>query len=745
MATHHNHSAAQTKEAAQKQQRTRPDRQPPTVSSFQANPLSLQRAVADPSAASPHDILALQRLYGNRAVTRLLQARASTASPAVQRQGDGGFEASSHLEQSLNAQKGGGSPLPGETRAFMEPRFGADFSGVRVHADAQADQMNREIQAQAFTHGQDIYMGAGRYDPGSDAGKHLLAHELTHVVQQGGGTVQGASSGTVRQKISRSKEVVQRYEVMGPPGTSITARVNNLEVNKVAGTARYVLKQQPGVGLRVSMDHRMAVPNVAETKDFYSTAALITAADAVLQSQGSIVSLSQGPVFPTLQSRNGMPLYRVNVTSKTGQCPALDDMAIIQNECIKTAQMISTGAEGGENPQAILGGTGTSSQALQYPNIPTTIGGFVSNLPEGRKQALGVNKYAVPEMGQIMATFDLLPAVAGRNTWSYHFAAVVARSGNDYVTLENVNRASEVNEALDAVWTVLGRTKEGIRKYQEALELYSVEGLGPEERAEQTRKAQVYVLRQLAETQTKTNLLGEIAGAVWYFQMYGPLEQSFHEEMAGSGAFGEAFTVRLGKAPEGGPLTEGIDPRVFNIVEPEQPKTFKEKRQGAAYHKTPEGRLVEQLKDDARSLAKTIKGNNPNFNGMFENRLTTLDNRLAGLHGRTADKARYTLQILHLRLGIRKKALEIRGKLAESEGTRRKLAPVYGNEVHFYGDTLTTVLGHKTLNIEFKGAAGVMVNECQQMERANLEMENSIVGSEGATSSSSGGGSTSNS
>ena len=67
----------------------------------------------------------------------------------------------------------------------METRFGADFGQVRVHTGSDAVQMNRDVQAQAFTHGRSIYFGAGRYDPSSTPGRRLLAHELTHVVQQG--------------------------------------------------------------------------------------------------------------------------------------------------------------------------------------------------------------------------------------------------------------------------------------------------------------------------------------------------------------------------------------------------------------------------------------------------------------------------------------------------------------------------------------------------------------------------------
>ena len=94
-----------------------------------------------------------------------------------------GFQAQPRLEQQLDSSKSGGSPLPDDVRAFMEPRFGADFSQVRVHTGNEAVQMNQDLNAQAFTHKQDLYFGAGKA-PANDA---LTAHELTHVVQQTGG------------------------------------------------------------------------------------------------------------------------------------------------------------------------------------------------------------------------------------------------------------------------------------------------------------------------------------------------------------------------------------------------------------------------------------------------------------------------------------------------------------------------------------------------------------------------------
>jgi hypothetical protein len=94
------------------------------------------------------------------------------------------------FETMLSATKGEGQAMPGPARAEMENAFGADFSGVRLHTDADAVQMNRQVGAYAFTHGQDIYFNEGCFDPSAMAGKHLLAHELTHTLQQGGDKIQ---------------------------------------------------------------------------------------------------------------------------------------------------------------------------------------------------------------------------------------------------------------------------------------------------------------------------------------------------------------------------------------------------------------------------------------------------------------------------------------------------------------------------------------------------------------------------
>jgi hypothetical protein len=116
------------------------------------------------------------------------------AKPLVQRQAGGSFWVSPELEGRLAASRGGGSPLSPGVRAAMEHHFGVDFHGVRVHTNPDAAQLSRALGAQAFTHGASIYMGEGRYDPGTTDGNRLLAHELAHVVQQGAAPVPSVQS-----------------------------------------------------------------------------------------------------------------------------------------------------------------------------------------------------------------------------------------------------------------------------------------------------------------------------------------------------------------------------------------------------------------------------------------------------------------------------------------------------------------------------------------------------------------------
>lgn len=102
----------------------------------------------------------------------------------VQAKAEAGQAAQSNLSQRLENTKGQGQPLPAKTQQQMAHAFNYDFSDVTIHTGVEAVKMTRELHAQAFTHGNDIYFNEGKYNPDSSTGQELLAHELTHVVQQ---------------------------------------------------------------------------------------------------------------------------------------------------------------------------------------------------------------------------------------------------------------------------------------------------------------------------------------------------------------------------------------------------------------------------------------------------------------------------------------------------------------------------------------------------------------------------------
>lgn len=112
--------------------------------------------------------------------------RCSSQPTGRQTTGSTGQLASSQIYSHLQSRYGNGEPLAHETQAYMEQVFNADFGAVTIHRDSEAAQMASELGAQAFTFGSDIYFNEGKYDPSSVTGKKLLAHELTHVLQQTG-------------------------------------------------------------------------------------------------------------------------------------------------------------------------------------------------------------------------------------------------------------------------------------------------------------------------------------------------------------------------------------------------------------------------------------------------------------------------------------------------------------------------------------------------------------------------------
>jgi hypothetical protein len=113
---------------------------------------------------------------GDEEELQLRRDPAGTGSPPV----------TAGVAAAIGSQRGGGASLPGGLRRFFEPRFGVDLSSVRVHHDTAAAGLAASVRARAFTVGTDVFFGSGEWAPGTMQGDQLLAHELTHTVQQTG-------------------------------------------------------------------------------------------------------------------------------------------------------------------------------------------------------------------------------------------------------------------------------------------------------------------------------------------------------------------------------------------------------------------------------------------------------------------------------------------------------------------------------------------------------------------------------
>ncbi len=161
------------------------------------------------------------------------------------------------LSEALS-NSGSGQSLDGGAREYLEPKFGHSFENVKIHADGRADELSKSVGARAFTTGQDVYFREGEYKPSSNEGRHLLAHELTHTIQQSRGSVSGTSSGggvaisrpgdSFEQEASSAADTVTR-------GGQVT----------VGGSAGMAVQRTPANGMVLQRDTPTPAPAPAVT------------------------------------------------------------------------------------------------------------------------------------------------------------------------------------------------------------------------------------------------------------------------------------------------------------------------------------------------------------------------------------------------------------------------------------------------------------------------------------------------
>ena len=215
--------------------------------------LPLQQSVS----AKPMTVggLRVQRLCHECGQELRWQSTETGQTPPAQGRAGAAREPTPPLASGIAGPRGGGQPLPESVRQYFEPRFGCDFSHVRIHTDSQAGESAQEINALAYTVGHDIVFGPGQYAPSSTAGHRLLAHELVHTLQQGGLTTGGGVSAVASPVHGRSSDGLEA-RVGGPAAihrlqSPVAQRATNIRggtFNRVVDLARQLAAGQPIAG-----------------------------------------------------------------------------------------------------------------------------------------------------------------------------------------------------------------------------------------------------------------------------------------------------------------------------------------------------------------------------------------------------------------------------------------------------------------------------------------------------------------
>lgn len=202
-----------------------------------------------------------------------------------------------------------GQPLDTATRAFMEPRFRSDFSDVRVHADAQANDSAHSMGALAYTVGSHVVFGRGQYQPHTASGRHLLAHELTHVLQQGEGVLRRAPDPAVLKEFDDRAAKIKKDKVLLKQPFTAQQEANQIlaEARKRDDPLYYVGKMEELLATKEQAADEQAKETSAETKDA-ADAETTRAASATGQAHAGdeeAISAQPGRVFSKIKAPGG--------------------------------------------------------------------------------------------------------------------------------------------------------------------------------------------------------------------------------------------------------------------------------------------------------------------------------------------------------------------------------------------------------------------------------------------------------
>jgi len=203
-------------------------------------------------------------------------------------------EVNSNLESHILSLKGGGQPLSESERTYFEPRFGHDFSQVRMHTDTQAAESARAVNAKAYTVGKDVMFGEGEYAPWASEGKKLLAHELMHVVQQE--AVKSTTSHMVQcngndkqSNIEKLDEMLNRFDVPEEDVIDLLSKLNPAEKRTVLAGYQKKIARALNIGEMVRAVNNLK-PELSVKLDWIKAAATSTSQIDYSDIKGMVIS-----------------------------------------------------------------------------------------------------------------------------------------------------------------------------------------------------------------------------------------------------------------------------------------------------------------------------------------------------------------------------------------------------------------------------------------------------------------------
>ncbi|NLX19520.1 MAG: DUF4157 domain-containing protein [Desulfobulbus sp.] len=365
------------------------------------------------------------------AYTGFFTALHNTATVQKKEKEESSTKPAPDLESALQAQKGRGEALDSTTRETMESGFGAEFGGVRIHTDTEAANLSNTLNARAFTHGNDIYFNEGAYKPETSAGRHLLAHELTHTLQQRDGlqpminrASNSASSGTpaidfTNKTITIKKLYLPKLKGRNKNliGTSVTRKHNYKRKDSYKDTATSSSKAQDVVW-KTGVEPTVAAEVEKLTQKAAKSQAYDASTNAYYLKWGSLKLIGSKE---TIVKNALIPLW-----NKTGKASAYD---------VDHVKELQLGGENSlDNMELLNFSANRASGSAVKRTIEIAVNTFLAS-EKAKKQADDARK-KLPSLETAKTTYDITFSSVGYDDAKANFSK--GALGDDYWSKKDI-------------------------------------------------------------------------------------------------------------------------------------------------------------------------------------------------------------------------------------------------------------------------------------------------------------------